>query len=76
MSALAHLRPSHLAPVLVMSAVAPIAEIHCGSRTVRKLPLAANRSGYQRRGIWDSYEVVWGDIIIRLPRRHGDAIQP
>jgi hypothetical protein len=46
------------------------------NRVVFELPLVANRSGYQRRGIWDSYEVVWGDIIIRLPRRHGDAIQP
>jgi hypothetical protein len=38
--------------------------------------IATGRSGYQRRGIWDNYDIVWGDIIIRIPRRHGNAIQP
>jgi hypothetical protein len=39
------------------------------NRIVLEVPLVANRSGYQRRGIWDSFDVVWGDPIIKLPRR-------
>jgi hypothetical protein len=67
---------NEVAPNLPFSAIAPIANIRCGSRIVREVLLVANRSGYQWRGIWDSFDGVWGDIIIRLPRRHGDAIQP
>jgi hypothetical protein len=75
-SNLGYLWPSDIAPVLDNVRRYSIVKIHCGSPIVRNFPLEANRSGYQRRGIWDSYEVVWGDIIIKLPRSHGHAIQP
>jgi hypothetical protein len=52
------------------------ADVRCGSRIVREVLLVANRSGYQWRGIWDSFDGVWGDIIIKPSRRHDDAIQP
>jgi hypothetical protein len=43
-----------------MSVLPQLADIHCGSRNVRHVPLVADRSGYQSRGIWDSFDVVWG----------------